>query len=88
MWNKLRYKYAKLIYVLFYKEWNKRFANSRELRREFSTSFKLWEERTPEETSQLAMDYAISWNRTSQEKTVENLAKLFDTAMLEIKRAS
>ena len=85
IWNKLVYKFDKGVYTLFYWRWNNRFAKSKELRQEFFDSFKLWVGQIQEEPSDKAMKYAIMWMRTSKNKTNENLAKLFEQAMWEVR---
>ena len=83
LWNKIVYKFDKFIYVLFYYRWNERFADNRKLRDEFLTSFRLWDEQ--QEPSDIAMEYAVKYYRSSSAKTNENLAKLIEAAIFESK---
>lgn len=87
-WSNFVYKVLdKPIYKLFYWRWNPMLAASREMRQAFMDEFRIWNGKVIEDSSQLATDYAIRWSRTSSAKTNENLAKLFDEAMWEVRNA-
>lgn len=86
--EKLKWKYNKAVYVLFYNAWNPILANSPELCLEFLTTFKVYRFQDPVEVSEIAQIYAMRWNRTSQAKTVENLVILIEEAIYEARNRS
>ena len=74
------------IYKLFYWRWNPKLAKDPVLRQVFIDHNKLWTKEIGD-ISDMANDYAIKWERTSSKKTTENLAKVFQEIIEEIRNS-